>query len=485
MAKAIMTKSEARAQRAALKLPSKPYDLEKLINDLVQYVQNSLPDEKTRLMFLSAFGVGIEHGNFYTCHKCGRILRHDDFYMSSEMGCESGITPICKDCAKDLAEPIVDGKRRSPDKQSVINALDFLRKPYLDSVWDASLLEAANTVTGRTKSNVWTAYIKNIQMKFYYGLNYSNSDFYTGGYYSLEDTAGTSRDQEIIDSFEKNKADTLRLLGYLPFEKEKATDQPFLYAQLIGFLDSSEEGNDDMMRTASIISIVRGFLQLNQIDDMIAKLTQDTKNIEANVAKLKALQQMKSNMSTMITNLAKESCISLKNTKNAKKGENTWTGKLKKIKELSLREGEINGFDLNTCKGMMQVMEASDASIMKQLHLDESEWSDMVAEQRAMIRDLQTKLDFYAEAARIILRENLDLRDTLAEMNALAPDKLVDIEEIYSPLISDYMTAIAKEELEEDSYELDEEDLDIGDDSGAAPEFTNDESGSGDSNEPA
>ena len=49
---------------------------------------------------------------------------------------------------------------------------------------------------------------------------------------SLDDMADNAlpKDQEIIEQFEKNKDDTLRLLGYLPFEKEKLADQPFLYS---------------------------------------------------------------------------------------------------------------------------------------------------------------------------------------------------------------------------------------------------------------
>jgi hypothetical protein len=72
----------------------------------------------------------------------------------------------------------------------------------------------------------------------------------------------------------------------------------------------------------------------------------------------------------------------LKNSKNSIRGENTWTGKIKKIKDLNLRSAEVNGFDIATCRGMQQVQEISDASIMKQLALDESEWSDMVATMR-------------------------------------------------------------------------------------------------------
>ena len=34
----------------------------------------------------------------------------------------------------------------------------FLNKPMLESVWEASLLEAANAASGKAKSNVYTAY---------------------------------------------------------------------------------------------------------------------------------------------------------------------------------------------------------------------------------------------------------------------------------------------------------------------------------------
>ena len=118
--------------------------------------------------------------------------------------------------------PVVDGVRQQPTKESIDDAMYFLDKPMLDSVWEASLLEAANQVTGKTKNNVYTSYIKNIAMPNYYTLTYRDSDNYTGGMYSLDDIAENAlpKDQEIINQFEKNKNDTLRLLGYLPFEKE-------------------------------------------------------------------------------------------------------------------------------------------------------------------------------------------------------------------------------------------------------------------------
>ena len=376
-------------------------------------------------------GVGSK---FFTCQHCGHVKTKDKFYVSTEPGQASGITDGCKQCAEEIAVPTINGEKQQPTKRSVDDAMYFLNKPMLESVWEASLLEAANGATGKTKSNVWTSYIKNVQMVNYYTMTYKNSDNYTGGLISLEDMAENAlpKDQEIIEQFEKNKSDTLRLLGYLPFEKEKLSDQPFLYSQLIGFLDSSEEGNDDMMRTASIISIVRGFLQASNIDDMVAQLSQDIRNAEKNIATIKSLQQMKASILGSVNNLAKESCISLKNSKNSIKGENTWTGKIKKIKDMNLRSAEVNGFDIATCRGMQQVQEISDASIMKQLALDESEWSDMVATMRVDNQSLRKERDQYKEINRILLRENIDLKDYLEENNLMPNDMCVDLKDLYS-----------------------------------------------------
>ena len=404
-------------------------EIQKITNQICDLFEQLAPVSQVKV--LEAMGVGSK---FFTCQHCGKVKTKDKFYVSTAPGQASGVTDGCKQCAEEIALPIINGEKQQPTKQTVDDAMYFLDKPMLESVWEASLLEAANGVSGKGKSNVYTSYCKNIQMVNYYTMTYRNSDNYTGGLISLEDMAENAlpKDQEIIEQFEKNKSDTLRLLGYLPFEKEKLSDQPFLYSQLIGFLDSSEEGNDDMMRTASIISIVRGFLQASNIDDMVAQLSQDYRNAEKNIATIKSLQSMKASILNSVNNLAKESCISLKNSKHSIKGENTWTGKIKKIKELNLRDGQVNGFDVGTCRGMQQVQEISDASIMKQLALDESEWSDMVAEMRKTISELRSNNSSYKEINRILLQENLDLKDFLEDNNINVSLNLRDLRELYS-----------------------------------------------------
>ena len=375
------------------------------------------------------------------CYLCDSHKIKDSFYSSTDPMSKSGLTPICKECARKIALRVVNGKEQGATKDSVRLVLRYLNKPFLERVWDSSIQEVENLASGKVKSNVWAAYIRQISMPNYIGMTYFDSDGLTSNESNNESSSNDITADELVeshvgmdtyDSFLKNKNDVIRLLNYDPFEKEDVIDQPFLYSQLLGLLDSGEDGNEDMMRTSSAISIVRGFLQLAKIDDNIAKLMSDINNIGTNSATIKSLQESKAKITSVITSLAQDSCISLKHNKNAKKGENTWTGKIKKIKELNLREGEVNGFDMETCKAMRQVMDLSNASIMKTLNLDESEWSDMVAEQRKMITDLQYKLDKYIEISRILLRENLDIKDYLRDNSVSLNMNLVNLNDLYS-----------------------------------------------------
>lgn len=384
----------------------------------------------------------IKNGGY--CYMCGKHKKREDFYVCTDPLTESGITPICKRCARRLAlRTDANGKEHECTKDSMILALRYLDKPFLNSVWDASVQESENLVAGKVKSSPAMAYFKNIQMQQYLGLTYFDSDMFKEKVVYedektpqmiVEEHAG----QDTYDDFVKNKKDVKRLLGYDPFEKEAISDQPFLYSQLLGLLDAGGDENDDMMRNASAISIVRGFLQSSKIDNAIANLMADIKNIDKNSATIKSLQDSKQKITTVITNLAAESCISLKNNKNAKKGENTWTGKIKKIKDLDLRQGRVNGFDIETAKAMRQVMDLSHKSILQELKLDETDWSDMVAEQRDMIVNLQRKLDQYMEISRILLSENLDLKDFIEEQKInIQGYSYINLEDLYSCFSAD------------------------------------------------
>ena len=376
---------------------------------------------------------------YYLCPYCNKEKKESEFYMSTDPLVLTGRTSMCKDCAKKIARNWDDNKKEYGNctKASIQAALERLDKPWIESLWESSYHEVYDETKTKRRESVWDAYIKNIGMTQYKTMRWRDGDLfstYVEDAKSVADienrqAANIDASQEINEEFEKNKRDVTRLLGYDPFEYEKLEDQPLLYSQLIGYLDAGGDGNDDMMRTSSAITIVRGFLQQAKIDDKLAKAMA---NSNINTAELKALIDTKQKLGSSISLMAEQSCLSLKHNKNASKGENTWTGKIKKLKDLNLREAEVNGFDIGTCRGMQQVLEMSDASIMRQLNLDESEWSDMVAEQRQMLINVQNERDVYKEINRILLRENIDLRDTLSDNGLLNDDNLQNLKELFS-----------------------------------------------------
>ena len=368
------------------------------------------------------------------CHCCGEFKPKTGFYMDKKTTASgSKLIPTCKACLYKIATNLNEvTKEIDITPESIMTACKKADLPYVYSLYEDSKKAIEDTTGEKPKTNIWASMITQLQsLPQWSGKSWEDGDVFKKDYsvvaekqqpkeQSEEEIVNNHMGQDLYDDFLKNKKDVIRLLSYDPFEKEALSDQPFLYSQLLGLLDSSEDANDDMMRTSSAIAIARSFLQQSKVDDTIAKLMGNVDAVEQNAATIKSLSDTRGKITSVISNLAEQNCISLKHSKNAKKGENTWTGKIDRIKNLNLREGEVNGFDMMTCRGMQQVMDMSNASILKQLHLDESEWSEMVAEQRTMITDLQKDLESYKEISRILLRENIDLKDYLEEKKIVA-----------------------------------------------------------------
>ncbi len=360
----------------------------------------------------------------YLCHYCLKEKKRTEFYVSTNPLVMSGITFVCKDCVRKIALDWDDNRNEfgACTKKTVMEALEIIDRPFLNNLWDSSYAEWANQEGQIRRPTIWDAYIKNVSMPQYRGMRWRDGDIFNTFVEDAKQVAALESgnkeaaqtlidSQEVSNEFEKNRKDVIRLLGYDPFEGEKLEDQPLLYSQLIGYLDLGGD-NEDMMRTSSAITIVRGFLQQAKLDDKIAKVMANT---NANASEMKTLLDAKKNISATISQLAEQSCLSLKHNKNSSKGENTFTGIVKKLKEINLRDAEVNAFDIGTSEGMRQVADISNASIIKQIRLDENDYNDMLIKQREMLVKLQEKADQNEETARILLRENIDLKRFIKE----------------------------------------------------------------------
>ena len=146
------------------------------------------------------------------CYLCGKPKRKDKFYVSTDPRVQSGLTPICKECAKRLAlRTDKNNEDHEPTLESAQLALRYLNKPFLNSLWDSSIQESENLATGKVKTNPWYAYAKNVAMGQYNGLTYFDSDFMKEKViYDDEKQLQTAEDalsQNDYDDYIKNKND--------------------------------------------------------------------------------------------------------------------------------------------------------------------------------------------------------------------------------------------------------------------------------------
>lgn len=349
----------------------------------------------------------------FTCNMCGKLKDASEFYKSTDPLCATGVTRICKMCATKLAySEDLKGNKSAPDEQSVQLALRYLDKPFFQKLYDQSILEAANTMSGRPKNNTWTSYIKNISMPQYNTLTWKDGDCGSGSTL-LPSIGSVDNSDEVKKMYKTNKRTVISALGYDPFESAADADKPLMYGKLVGFLDESTQ--DDELKLGACVEIVHSLNQSEKINTVINALQKTPESIIKNSATIKALEATKKDIMKTTLDLARDNGISIKHSNRNTKGAHTLTGKLKMLKQSDLRSKEMNLFDINTAEGMKQVAELSFEAIMKQINPDENDFAEMVRTQAEMIKELQNKCDVAEEEARVYRRENNDLKEFLQE----------------------------------------------------------------------
>ena len=84
-------------------------------------------------------------------------------------------------------------------------------------------------------------------------------------------------------------------------------------------------------------------------------------------------------------------------------GANTLTGMVKKLKEIDLKEAQVNLFDIQTSNGMLQTARLSAKAIVENLNFGDDDLVDMLKFQRG-------KIDFYEQEYNKLMEENRKLK---------------------------------------------------------------------------
>lgn len=365
-----------------------------------------------------------------TAH-CPMCDKHKDvitkFYRDTDplMG-GNGFSRICRDCARKIALRVdANGEEHEPTKESVQKALYYLNKPFIESLWNSSIQESENVVTGKGKDNAWTSYIKNVSMMNYTGMGYMDSDMFKEKIvYADELKNDKSKKEElsedVVEMYKINKRTVLRFLGYDPFENEPENEKPLLYSKLVGYFDESVK--DDGLKLEAVIEIVQSFKDVKTINDAISQYKKQLGSNPGVISTIKSLADTKQKMINSALALAKDNGISENNNNRKSKGAGTLTGIIKELQEMDLDGSEVNTFDYETNMAIEDIMTRNHQNQLKQLNPDENDWEKEVLHQKNLLFNLQKERDNAVEFSRLLKKENKDLKDFLFE-KGLIDDK--------------------------------------------------------------
>ena len=362
----------------------------------------------------------------YLCPYCNKEKKKSEFYMSSDPMVLTGITTMCKDCARKIA---MNWDERTQEfgtctKASIQEALIRLDKPFLNKLWDSSYLEWADDSNKLRRTSIWDAYIKNIGMVQYRGMRWQDSDIFDVYIEKAKAAAKVELDKadklpdaylpEVNEEYKTNRRDVIRLTGYDPFANYPIEeDKPMLYAQIVSFID--EETKNDGMKMNAVIQIVKSFNQISKINDAIDELSSDTMKLNNNNGIIKQLADTVSKLLSGANALAKDNGISVNFNNSKSKGQNTLTGKMKELDLIGFRDAKINMYDIDYCMGMQQVANISCKAQVDQIGYDENVMNEISNIRREIVDNLQKERDKAVERARRLLVENKDLKDFLRD----------------------------------------------------------------------
>lgn len=366
---------------------------------------------------------GVETSNIpsYVCPHCGKEKKESEFYKSTDPAVVIGIAFPCKDCAEKIARNYNPKNDTYGDCtiQNCMRALEYLDKPFIQTIWDGAVKEMTDSSLKIQKKTVWAGYIKNVtSLSQYRTKRWRDGDLFKEGADSIkndtEDKIASTMTPEVLDEYKTNKRDLIRLIGYDPFANYPAEqDLPVLYAQIISFID--EETKNDGMKMNAVIQIVQAFNQIQKLNDAINELLADTKKLNSNNGTIKQHSETISKLLSGANALAKDNGISVNHNNSKSKGQNTLTGKMKELDLIGFRDAKINMYDIDYCKGMQQVAEISAKAQVDQIGFDENTMNEINNIRRELVDDLTKQRDKANERARLLLVENKDLKDFLKE----------------------------------------------------------------------
>lgn len=434
------------------KLNGELLDEEKDIHELIVDEINKDKDEKEKIIIKVPKFLQISYKtwnkyffrfvplfNKHICSCCGQVLAFDSFfpqYVETNLARieENGKmhSHVCINCCKKIYEYLFYEKA---EKDPVLAMKWYCS--YLNIYFDEILYyRAKDTMTKHgLKNHIIYEYMKIInKYPDYKNKTFMDSNIIIGdknvnennstNHSNMDDASNNTKESEnLIDGWKKedykNMKLVIKMVGYDPFDYETDANRKQLYNDLLGMLEQGMEM--DQVKLQAAIQIVISFLRVREL----TKLQRVKEKEDASVTELKAISDLKSKELKTITEFSRDNGFSERYATSKSKGENSFTGIMKKMDEMKYEDNLANKYDAQTSSTIQQAAQASMEAIFRQLGLGEAEAWQTCQTQLKRIEDLTRENAKVTEELRLAKYElaKIKLLDKAKEQGTLEEDE--------------------------------------------------------------
>lgn len=323
-----------------------------------------------------------------TCCCCGKPKYEDYFYLNKASPVFDGIwnrVPICKDCLDSLYRRYALQYDQIASAAAIASIMDL---PYVDAV------ARIHFEDGKFKIG---NYVRSQNLSAMKDKTFIDS-IVAGEFFDAKDKLKVEVERLWDPQDKRNKKFVIGKFGYDPYESFGFEDADYRSAFNITAKYLEDESIlQDAHKMQSLITMIATIIQSNKVETL---LTYQYRNIHPDVNEIKSLTATKKDLQATISKLAEDNNISSKYQKENKSAQSHLTAKMKEMASADYWEAKPNMFDVRTSAAMRQVADLSHQSIMEQLELTDSDYAQMVKDQRDMIKTLQEKCDRLEEENR-------------------------------------------------------------------------------------
>jgi hypothetical protein len=335
----------------------------------------------------------------YTCMCCLDEKNEDDFCKSqwTKLWTYSNKRVLfCKDC---IGKLMTEYTNRYGEKTALIICCAILDIPFYNSTYQS-------IITNNSIFNIGL-YIRLLNGRQFQYKAFLNT-IVENELAKLDSEVREEREAKWNKSDRQNMNFAISVVGYDPFDDCGMTevDRKYCFNILAGYCDT-EGIQKDGHKIQSVVQITQSQLQCRKMDEMI---NAELLNVNPDEKKVKELTATKKQLLDSISSIAKDNNLASNYNDNSRKGVNTLSDKMKEMTKDNFAPIQVNLFNIKTAEAMKQIADLSNQSIMEQLTFDANDYTDMIKQQRVIIKDYEEKNIYLEEELRNIKNELEDIK---------------------------------------------------------------------------